>query len=428
MAKRDNKGRFVKVTKGVRLPVRQDMGGKVTGAKVVAVEPERPEKASWWQRLWSKSPARGKIRDADLAALRASVMDELQARNLRGDSKPFVRPMLPEQPRNGGGDWLFGAFVAACVAAIVLLLVVGGRHQQAQGPQQAVASAVQSLQEHNGEALARVVDMDAVATDIVNQTFGTPTLDTTALPPALRKQAGKDGNMAAKVKPGLAALLADDIAEATAHGTVKPETLLGRIWADVGGDKLSFGTPRLVRSTEDTAEVELLVGRTDSNDVLEVLTLQMAKQADGAWRVVGLPGFAPVAGRLAAIQQQVKHTEAVMAAIEPSIQPAAGVAPLKITYVDKSMDAVGNTMTVRVKTVNEGGKPIRSSRIWLTFADARGIPLRIVELEDTEPLAVGQKRERILPVPVNRADKRQRWVAELPLSALTVQTQVIAAN
>lgn len=424
MAKRDTKGRFSKPAGGVVLPPAATKA-RPTGAKVVAVQPAETTSAGWWQRWW-QGGSDATVRAADLATVRASVMDELQARNLRHEAAaPFARPLLPEHAPRGGRDWLFTGFVAACVAAIVLLLVVGGRDSH--GPAQALDDMVAAVKNKDSAAFAQVVDVDAVATDAVGQVFGTPVLDAKTLPASLRAVAQAGGDVEAKVKPGLAALLADDVLRAVEQGRVGGDGLLAALWREAGAGRLVFGTPRVVHGNEREATAEVLVRREDSEQVMEVLTLRLAKVGD-AWRVVGIPVVAPVLARLNNVTRQVAEAEAVMAAVEPSVEPAAGTAPVRVAKVDKSLEPMGDSMTVRVTLANDTAATVSHSVVWITFADARGIPLRIVELEDGVPLAAGARRERVLPVPVDRADKRQRWVAELPLSALTVQTRVVAAR
>lgn len=426
MAKRDDRGRFVKATERISLP--KKVGAvRPTAAKVVASHDE-PREAGWWQRWWRGEQGRPAKR-VDVTDLRERVMGELQARSARDEANaPFSRPLLPERemPRRGG-DWLFTGFVVACLAAIVLMLVVGGR--QADGPGLALKGMMDAIANKDSAAFAQVVDVDAVSTDLVEQVFGTPVLDAKVLPQRLKAQlAGQPKDITAMVKPGLAATLADDMLRAVEKGQVDPATLLGRLWQDMGGRKLEVGMPRLVRSNDGDATAEMVLGRTDSDQVIEVVGLRLAK-VGGAWRVVGLPSVAPVLARLQNVTTQVADAEAVMAAVEPSVEPAVGdVKGLRVGKVGKSLEPVGDVMTVRVTLANDGAQDISRSVVWVTFADARGIPLRIVELEDGQMLAAGAKRERVLPVPVDRSDKRQRWVAELPLSALTVQTRVVAAR
>ncbi|MFZ2587677.1 MAG: hypothetical protein WAZ18_06150 [Alphaproteobacteria bacterium] len=414
-------GRF---TKSVNLPdkVRKQLAaGKLEGRvdvgayDVPKVSVGRPV---WWRRwlgLGAATPAASQWDD-----LRHRVMDELKVR--QGDdtsSKPFTRPLLPEVRVVKKPDWVFRGFVAASVAALVVLLVMGGRSH---GPGEALHDVYEAWKHRDMVAMSKVVDMPAVATNVVGQVYDTPVLDPKLLPIEIKPEAltaGKD--VAAMVKQGLADMLAEDMARAVVQGEVSGagDSLLGSLWNDMGGSHVEVSKPRIVKIEGKRAEAELMLTRDDSHQLAEVVNVVL-EERDGGWVVVGLPNFATVAARMNHVETQIAEAEAMM----PDVEPAAGDV-VRVSKLEK--DTVRNgVMNLRVEVANTGNTPVKATVVKVLFADARGVPLRMIELKDTQPLAAGMRRVRTLPVPVTT--KQMRWVAALPMNAMTVQTKVVAAN
>lgn len=397
---------------------------KADGGQVVV--PSAPQvKQGWLSRLFGgeKKPKTGRIDADQLAQLRESVMQEYRARAAQelagGESKPFARPMLPEGrvtvPPRGRGDWLFTGFVVVSLAVIVLLLVQGGRKPE--GPEGALAALDKAVMQGDERALGRVVDVEAVSEDVVSQLFGSG-----VLPPATSQVGGT-----ALVQPGLSATLAEEMRIAAVEGAIHGDgtSLLKQLWQQAGGDHLQLGKPRIVVKNASSAMAEMLITRDDTGQVGEILQLNLAKQGE-QWRVVGAPNLGPVMAKLSAIASAMPDAQDL--AMLNSIEPAAAPAMLEVTKVEKASGYVNKTMRVRVSYANQGKQDVAGVKVRVTIGDARGVPLRVIDLEDTAKLAAGTSRSRVLHVPVNRKDNIQAAVAKLPLSALSVTSTARAIN
>lgn len=420
MAKAPRKKTGSKASKkgvGIVLPAKAD-GGRIEGPAKAMTAPRA--KQGWLGRLFGRSekakPA--KIDAGQLAELRESVMQEYRARAAQeageAESKPFARPMLPEgamgrAPRRGG-DWLFTGFVVVSLLVIVLLLVQGGRKPE--GPMGALAGLDKAIVRGDEAALARSVDVDAVSGDVVSQLFGSG-----VLPPA--KGAGL-------VEPGLAATLAEEMRVAVVEGAVYGDgtSLLKQLWMEAGGDHLQLGKPRIITQNATSAVAEVLITRDDTGQVGEILQLEIAKQGPN-WRVVALPNVGVVMAKLNAIAAALPDAEQL--ASLGSISPAAGKVA-EVTGVHKSSGHVQSTMRLKVTYANKGSTPVEGLAVRVTIGDARGVPLRVIDLEDPATLAPGAIRTRTLNVPVDKKDNIQRAVAELPLSAFSVTSTARALN
>lgn len=431
MAKQRKKGsaKPAKATAGIVLPKGVD-GGRVTVTTKV-VEP----KQGWLSKLFGRSdkPKAAKVGADQLAQLRESVMQEYRARaaqeSATAESKPFARPVLPEGALNGraprrGGDWLFTGFVLVSLAVIVLLLVQGGRKPE--GPEGALAGFSAAMKKGDEKAFARSVDVEALSEDIVFQLFGSG-----VLPPV---------SGTTPVQPGLAATLAEEMNVAVVEGAVYGDgtSLLKQLWVQAGGDHLQLGKPRVVTRNATSATAEMLITRDDTGQVGEILQLSLVKQGQN-WRVVGTPNLGPVMAKLSAIAAGIPDVTELAAL--GTLEPASGTKPkpavsapqglepaLAVTSVAKSSGKLGKTMRLTVDYANQGGRDVKGVKIRVMIGDARGVPLRVVDLEDKTVLKAGTSRTRVLNVPVNGKDNIQAAVAELPLSALSVQSTVRAVN
>lgn len=404
----------------------------VDGGRVTVQAPVVEQKQGWFSRWFGggEKPKAGKVPADQLAQLRESVMQEYRARAAHdaatAESKPFARPVLPEGALSGraprrGGDWLFTGFVLVSLAVIVLLLVQGGRKPE--GPDGALAGMHKAITSGDEKAFARVVDVEALSEDVVFQLFGSG-----VLPPV--------SGSTALVQPGLAATLAEEMNVAVVEGAVYGDgtSLLKQLWVDAGGDHLQLGKPRMVTRNATSATAEMLITRDDTGQVGEILQLTVVKQGKD-WRVVGAPNLGVVMAKLSAIAEAMPDaTElAALATIEPASgtqkPTASALAPvLAVTSVQKSSGVAGKTMRLTVGYANKGGRDVKGVKIRVMIGDARGVPLRVVDLEDKGVLKAGASRTRVLNVPVNRKDNIQAAVAELPLSALSVQSTARAVN
>jgi hypothetical protein len=416
-------------TQRVILPRGADGGRVASPGSDPAVTVKAEPKGGWLSRLFGTAkPKTAKVDAGQMAQLRESVMQEYRARAAQematGESRPFARPLLPEgamggrAPR-GGGDWLFTGFVLVSLAVIVLLLVQGGRKPE--GPEGALAGLHKALEQGDDRALVRSVDVTAVSEDVVSQLFGSG-----VLPPV---------SGTALVQPGLAATLAEEMNMAVVEGAVYGDgtSLLKQLWQQAGGDHLQLGKPRVVTRNQTSAVAEMLITRDDTGQVGEILQLSLAKQGEH-WRVVGAPNLGPVMAKLSAIAAAMPDaTElAALGAIEPASGTRGGMVgltpALAVTAVEKSSGSVSKTMRLRISYANQGGQAVPGVKVRVTIGDARGVPLRVIDLEDTSRLEAGAKRSRELNVPVNGRDNIQAAVAKLPLSALSVQSTARALN
>lgn len=392
----------------------------IDGGRVVGPVAAKVERRGWWSRLFAAPEKTGPARvDAgQLAELRESVMQEYRARAAQeaagSGERPFTRPVLPERaPPSRSSDWLFTGFVLVSLAVIVLLLVQGGRKPD--GPDGALAGLDRAIARNDDKALARSVDLPAFSEDVVSQLFGSG-----VLPPV---------SGTALVQPGLAATLAEEVETAVVEGAVYGDgtSLLKQLWQKAGGDHLQFGKPRIVTRNATSAVAEILITRDDTGQVGELLQLNIAKQGD-VWRVVGSPNLGTVMASLTAIAAALPDAAqlAALGAVEPA--GVGGVSPLAVTLVEKPAGQTAKTMRMRVGYANQTGQDLKGVKVRVVIGDARGVPLRVIDLEDPTTLAAGASRTRVLDVPVNRRDNIQVSVAKLPLSALTVASTVRAIN
>lgn len=141
-------------------------GAVVRPVSVAPVKKDAPVSRSWW---WPFTRTSAKsVRQAQLAEVKAQVMSELKT--LRAEqsgekvsSRPFEKPMLPENFGSGGnrngGDRTFWMVVVVGLLAVAGLLVWGSR--AGQGPEHALATFAGLAQERDLPALEKMTDTPA---------------------------------------------------------------------------------------------------------------------------------------------------------------------------------------------------------------------------------------------------------------------------
>lgn len=74
---------------------------------------------------------------------------------------------------------------------------------------------------------------------------------------------------------------------------------------------------------------------------------------------------------------------------------------------------------------NEGGVAVTNTQIDVAFGDAAGQPMMTTRLTLDGDLPAKARREQVWSVPVNRERATERYVADLPLTALTVTATIV---
>lgn len=386
-------------------------------AQVAPVAPRMAEKKPFWRILWFKLSGRGsgdRVPPAQLAHLRASVMEELKA--FRGNTplsgSPFSSAILPAQTRRKPRLGLtVKILLALLVLGVAIALVLGNRTPP--GPLGALAMAEKSIESRNAKRFGDVVDVPGLSVRLVDQIFTPQQLaDGTA---KLKQR------LEAYLKPGLADNLKDEILAAVASGRVNTADggMLGKLWDDAGGNKLSVGKPRLLMADARVAVAEMALLRSDLGVSVPVrLTLE---NHEGLWRVTDIPGL-----RVALNDLDHAVETAEMAASGPTRTELAGL--ISVADVRKVSGSTSDALLVALTLQSRAPVDVSAVRIRLIFADAAGVPLKVAELTETGPVAAGQTLERTLSLPINASRNTERYVAQLPLSALQVRAEVLAVT
>ncbi len=118
----------------------------------------------------------------------------------------------------------------------------------------------------------------------------------------------------------------------------------------------------------------------------------------------------------------VMNNDAELGALEP------GTPPVRVGVISKGRLHHNATMPLTITVANTGRKAMNGYVATVTIADAAGMPLRRVSMEDPEPLAAGTTRTRTLHVPVNRANNIQTAIAVLPHEAFRFYSTVVGLN
>lgn len=392
--------------------------------KTVAVPIVKPlrmpvETAQPVRGVWSKLFGQTEVKKPDagmrehLAAVKAGVMQELETlsaeKGVPLKASPFRTVVLP-QMRRKRLPWMWPLLTGVVLVFAVVVIMVASKPAD---PAVLIGQALVAVQQGDVAVLERTVDMEAVAGNVVNQVFTAPQVDMDVLPPVLREQLQKDGGagMDAMIKPGLAQTLKDDVLAAVKAGEVGMDghNLLARLWQDLGGTNLKVGAPRVAMQDDNMVVAELPLHRMDLAVTLP-LQVVMNKGKGGGWQVTDVPNFSAVMESFAAAAG--KH-----AAVEPA---AGGEVRIEVSRVRKAKGMDGS-LVVGMALANKGNVTLRGLQLKVQFGDAAGQPMKAVVLTMDDELPAGQVRERVWNVPVDARNPVERYVRDLPLSALTVK-------
>lgn len=393
------------IVKPLRMPVETAKPAQGVWSKLFGSEGQKPEKA-----------AGGDVgMRENLAAVKAGVMQELETMSaekgmpLKGS--PFRTVVLP-QMRRKRSPWM-GALLAGIVLVFVVVMVMVASRPA--DPAVVIGRALTAMRDGNVMALERDVDVGAVTESVVNQVFVAPQMNVDVLPPVLRKQMQKEGgaHVDAMIKPGLAETLKDDVLASVKSGGVDTgrSNLLAKLWRDLGGGELKAGTPRVAMQDDRMVVAELPLHRMDLGVTLP-LQVVMNKGDGGSWRVVDVPNFSAVLDSFVAAGKQHGEVETAASDVD-KLQ-------VEISKVRKAKGGDGS-LVVGMAVANKGTRPVRGLRLNVQFGDAAGQPMKSVVLTVDDELAPGQVRERVWTVPVDVRKPVERYVRDLPLSALTVK-------
>lgn len=370
-----------------------------------------------WARLRNVVGPRRDSLPEHLAAVKAGVLHELETLGIEKgvalQGGPFRSVVLPTIRKRRRFGWPVVA-VAAVVLAFGVMWLVGRGPEE---PGVVLARALDAVRTHDVAAFDEYVDVAGVASSVVNQLFTTPRLNTAALPADMRRELEGEGvaaRMTAFIKPGLADALKDDMLAAVARGVVSNDekSLLGKIWREMGGDKVRLGTARVAMQDTRMAVAEVPVARDDLALVLPLQVVLAHGAADpDAWEIVDMPN-------LAALLEGIARAE--------SARDAARAATPVDVAVGNIRKARGNGgLLVTMMVANHGSEDVRNVRVRVSFGDAAGQPMKTAEVVVDGVLRAGASREQTWTVPVDMGRAAERYVAELPLSALSVTATAI---
>lgn len=393
---------------------------------------EKQPGAGWWGKV-KKTLAFWRKREGGLpehlAAVKAGVLHELEALGVEKgvplQGGPFRSVVLPTVRRKRRWGW---PLVALVVLALLAVMVWVGRGPA--DPAKVLAQAMGAAVTKDVGTFEERVDVASVASSVVNQTFSAPQLDIAALPPELREQilhGSQTGDLAARmnayIKPGLAENLRDEILQAVKEGRIAQTdgALLPKLWRDMGGKDLRIGAPRVMAGDAHMAMAEVPLHRADLALTLP-LQVVLSHTADG-WQVVDVPNMAAVLDGMSRAE-----TAKARGATRSAAAPAA-LDGVQVSNLSKAKGTtVAGSLMVSMVVRNAGSTPLRDVQLKVDFGDAAGQPMKsaIVTLDGV--LGAGRSREQTWAVPVDRSRAVERYVADLPLSALSVKVTVVGAR
>ncbi|HEX2859978.1 MAG TPA: DUF2939 domain-containing protein [Alphaproteobacteria bacterium] len=362
--------------------------------------------------------------------VRAGVMEELRKQG--SQSQPFENVMLPLQRRRRMGMPLW--VVGTLVSLLALVLLVWWASRPPAGAELALHRIQNAIESRNTAAFERLVDIPALTTSVVDQVFGQPAPDFNGGQSNVRAdqlmadqfEAMVRAHLQNLIKPGQAAGLADhlhdQILAAVSAGRLpnEPGNLLGQLWQQLGGERLKIGRPHVAAGNASANRVvaELPLMRNDID--LDVALQLVLERHDGNWQLTDLPNLAQVMGL-------VDQTEASAASIEPASGPLPSLAdnaPVTVDVLQAAKDKQGRVIA-RLNMANTSGLPVRGLDMALIIGDADGRPLKQVMLHETTPLAPTASVEKSYTVAIDTKNSREKYIAQLPLTALTVRVTLV---
>lgn len=374
-----------------------------------------PVRVSWWERIRSRMvPQReSKAEMAEqMAAVKASVLQELETLGVKKGvavkGSPFSSVLLPVKTKKRPSKWW--ALGAAAVLLIGIMVWVGSKPAQ---PETVLNQAINAVRTHDVRAFETRVDVAVVAASMVNQIFNIPQ----------QAEGGLAARMTAFAKPGLAEGLKDEILAAVSGQKLDDSgnTLLGKLWHALGAGNLRVGAPRVAIEDEHMIVAEVPLQRHDLGLTLP-LQVVMTRASEGAdWQVVDMPN-------LGALLETVAGAERVLAERRAKNQQnLANGADIRVESVKKAKDTLAGSSNLIVSMVlaNVGTGDGKDVDLDVAFGDAAGQPMMTTRVRLDGQLAAGARREQVWSVPVDRERAAERYVADLPLSALTVTVTVV---
>lgn len=365
-----------------------------------------------WKRVWRKQDGDGMKEHLD--AVKAGVMHELESlsaeKGVKISASPFSNVVLPQIKRRR--PWFWPLIAATALVLIVLMVMVGRKPVDPTAVWHQVVIAVEN---RDVATFDKRVDVSAVASSVVNQIFSAP-VDVQGMPQEIQEKlrGGMGARMTAFIKPGLADELRDEILQAVRDGHVASadsDNLLARLWQDVGGENVRLGKMQIAMQDRTTVVAEVPVERVDLGLTLP-LQVVFNHGRDG-WEVADVPNLAAVLDTLAATER--KRAQRVEG------QAAAAVdGKVVVSEVRKAKAEVdGLLLTMEVSNVSDGD--VHDLQLKVTFGDAAGQPLKVADLVVDGTLRAHEKREQTWTVAIDRSKAVERYVLDLPLSALSVK-------
>lgn len=350
-----------------------------------------------------------------MAAVKAGVLHELEVLGQEkgivlkgGPFRSVVLPVIRRKPHR----WGLGLVMTLLLLVVVGMMVwVGTRPAN---PRAVVLQSMAAAASGDVALFEKTVDVDSLSAHVVGRLVGQPAADMVALPPALRRVVDPWGRAAltADIRRGLEANLHDEILEAVRRGRVAEGEgdMLGQIWQALGNGSMSVGVPHVSSRQQDEVIAEIPV---QNKTIGITLPLQLVlTRTDGTWRISDAPNLVAVMDNMA---KAMGDKNALEAARHEDMLETLGVGQVSKTRVSASK------IMVTIELQNKSKAPIRVARLKVRFGDAAGQPMKIafVELHDT--LQPGETATKRWPVVLDPSQHIERYVADLPLSALTVK-------
>lgn len=374
-----------------------------------------PRQMTWWESLRDRMLHRKEKRAAmaeQMAAVKAGVLQELETMGVRKGvaikGSPFATILLPTKPKKRFSKWWL---VATAVVLLIGIMLWIGRGPQA--PEAVLGQAVVAVRKHDLRAFETRVDVASVATSVVNQMFNVPS------------EGGLAARMTAFAKPGLADGLRDEMLSAVGGEKLDDSgnTLLGRLWHALGGEKLRVGPARVGMEDTRMAVGEVPLHRSDLGLTLPLQVLLTRDSDSDDWQVTDVPNLAAVLDTMAEAERVVAERKAVAA--KEALKAEADV---RVESVRKAKDANGHgssNLMLSMILSNVGTKPAKDVQLEVSFGDAASQPMMTTRLVLDGRIEAGSRREQVWSVPIDRKRAVERYVADLPLSALTVTVTVV---
>lgn len=366
-----------------------------------------------WVKARLSKPKTDGVKE-NMAAVKAGVMHELESlsaeKGISLTGQPFRSVVLPQVRRKR--RWLWPVAAGLALATVAVIVWVGNRPTD---PVVGLHKAMEAARSGDVAAFEEYVDVGALSSSVVNQVFS-PQIE--SLPEDVRKklQNGVGARMTAYLKPGLAEQLQAEVLTAVESGMLSLDdgNLLARMLTDMGGEAVKVGPVRVAMQDEQMSVAEVTLERQDIGLMLPLQVVMEHRGDDNVWVVTDIPNFA-------AVLESMQRAE--VAVDKRDIEPAAGhQAPeIHVSSIHKAKGATQKDLLVTMTVTNKGELPMRNVQLNVSFGDAAGQPLKTAMLTLEGVLAPGESREQTWTVPIDYSKAMERYVMDLPLSALSVK-------